>query len=451
MFAPISYQRWQQPKVHPFASLPSLLGEMFRGLASGSIDQTMIASQLVAHASLLTQGAADVAWLNGLTAPVSINVFLVAPSGAGKSLVQRVLVTPIHLHLRESARRLVSEQKLREVDEQKRLDDSEQKHPDYFIEDATRSAIIEHLVEWPVAGLFTDEAGQLTRLLTDGAATLAKLSDGAPLRHARVTTGRVELIDRRLTMLLMEQPDVFEGSKVFLGAKKGGIGLINRFCVGLAQEMPNGPAVFNLALPADVRARYEERVRVLLDMSIGLVHAGASRPVLILSGAAQRRLTEVGEQMRSAAKQDARFASASEYVSRHSERVLRLAAVLHVFDQGVTGEVGIDSVEAAHQIDVWSIEAYVALTHVPETLTQVERDAARIEAELKNAAPSTGLAFPLAALRRQSPNIGMTKARFDRALALLAGGGKVWIQLDRRGDLVWLQPSIMSPLFVPRT
>jgi hypothetical protein len=130
MFAPIPNQQWYQPKAHPLGSVPLLLGEMFRGLASSSIDQSIIASQLIAHASLVAQGVADVAWPNGLTAPIGLSVILVAPSGTGKSLVSRLLVTPIHLHLRECARQLKTGQLL----------------PEYFIEDANRPAVIEHLV-----------------------------------------------------------------------------------------------------------------------------------------------------------------------------------------------------------------------------------------------------------------------------------------------------------------
>ena len=164
---------------HPHYRAPvffGLLGVIEQTLGLSGIDPSIVRSMLIAFASLLTQGTADVLWPNGQRLPIGLPVLLVAPSGAGKSVIFTSLIEPI--------RRCLSEV----------LTDEDSPHrPAFFIEDATREAIIHHLRDWPLAGLFTDEAGLLKQLLHSAASTLAKLLDGADLNHARVSTRRIEL------------------------------------------------------------------------------------------------------------------------------------------------------------------------------------------------------------------------------------------------------------------
>ncbi len=423
MPTPILYQsRWApQPPTHPLAAGDSLHSDIFRCLSPSTIDQNIIATQLTASISMLAQGAADVAWPNDLASAVGVSVQLVAASGSGKTVASRTLVEPISLHMREIAR----------------VATNGRPPLDIFIEDVTREATIEHLRVCPVAVLHSDEAGQLKPLLKTAAPTFAKLIDGAPLRNARISTGRVELTNYRFMMSLMEQPDVFRDTKMLLGANNGGVGLMNRFNFGVAQASPVGASVFNLKLSADIQTRYEQRICKLLEATVKLVHDRQPRPKLVLTEEAQGSLIRAGTQMRVAAQQDARFAAASEYVARHSERVLRFAGALHVFEHGPTGEVDIDCVETSRQVDLLSIEAYLQLTHEPPQRSQADLDAERIQHELTQMTYVGQYAFPVSYLRRLSPNLGITKGRFDRALALLGDRRFVTLFIHERQD--WLR------------
>ena len=75
--------------------LPGLLGQIVNELESSGIDPSIVLAESVAFASLLTQGVADVLWPNGSPASVGANVFLVAPSGSGKSVIFNILMGPI--------------------------------------------------------------------------------------------------------------------------------------------------------------------------------------------------------------------------------------------------------------------------------------------------------------------------------------------------------------------
>lgn len=399
-------------------SIPLLTGEIVQFLVLSSIDPAIAVIAVIACVSLVTQGLADIAWPNGMTSPIGISGFLIAPSGAGEALVMRRLTEPIHRFVQKRAQ----------------LGLKEDRRPLFLIEDATREAVILHLIEWAVAGLFTDEAGQIKALLRNGAPTLAKLIDGSPLQHARISRGRAALQNHRFTMLGMARPNVFD-SNILLGSGKGGIGLINRFLVGQASCPPYRSAMPTFGLSPEIFSRYEECVSALLDRTIDIVLTGDARPTLRMDKSALRRFVQIAGEM-TAARSDPDLTGVGEYISRHGERVLRVAGALHVFHHGTAEDVRLESIEAAHQIGLWSIRSYADLANAPPKPTQAEEDAACIENELTRLTRLYGSQFRLSELRRMSLNIGLPKTRFDRALPLLARAGKITLYMQWREDFV---------------
>ena len=392
---------------------------------SGLLDPAIALIPLVAYVSLITQGLANIAWPgpSGLPSPIGVSGLLCAASGAGKSLAMRLLSEPIRAAIEERIREGIANGRL----------------PQFIIEDATREAVIVQLSEWAVAGLFTDETGQFESLLRNGAPTFAKLIDGSPLPHARVSNGgrRIALKDHRFTMLLMGQPIVFEGSSSLLGRSKGGIGLFNRFFTARAAFAPGRTAAPSLELTTATRALWAERVRELTRQTINLTVAGEARPTLHLNAAAKSHFDAVKDEA-AGLRTDPRLAMADEYISRHPERALRFAGALHVLRHGPTGEVQAETVEAAHQIGLWSIESYAGLIYEPPKPNQSEIDAAHLEQALLRVAYSTGPSLKLSDLRRSCQNVGLTRARFERALTVLAGSGKVTVGLNGREDRLYV-------------
>ena len=141
------------------------------------------------------------------------------------------------------------------------------KHPIFFLEDATRESIVKSLHEWPIAGLFTDEAGQLKGLFKDSP-TLVKLLDGSTLRNARISTGRVELVGCRFCTLLMEQPDVFSETKVQMGVGKGGVGFMNRNFSAQTSGVVDSGSLHQVGLSNSVKQAYGKKIQELLDLSL---------------------------------------------------------------------------------------------------------------------------------------------------------------------------------------
>lgn len=401
--------------------LPGLAGEIVRAIVMIGIDPAIALMAVLACVSLLTQGIANVAWPNGMVIPVGFNGLLVAPSNWGKSVVLRILTSWIQPYLAERVRAgLQSTRK-----------------PLFFIEDTTREAAIQHLNSWPVAALLTAEAGLLKVFLRNGAPTLAKLLDGEPLHHARISSGRVELFGHRLTLLAMLQPNVFEDMRTLFGMSSGYVGIPNRMHFGKAYTPPNLSSLSNLALPTALKARYEPRGILLLDQTIDLVVKNGTRRTVPVDVSGERRLVEIVDEWKSV-RHEPELSMDDEYKLRHGERVRRLGASLHVFNNGATGEVGLESVEAAHQIGLWSTETHTALAYVRPKLTKSQEDASRLYDALIRLASKFGPLHKLSELRRTCANIGFTHSRFNNALPVLAGIGKITIFMQGRVDMVYV-------------
>ena len=384
------------------AFYPGLPGEIMSRLVNSGIPAQLVGTVLIAIISLLTQGVADMVWPNGLRTPIGVSGAVIAPSGFGKSLILKILIGTIEQVLR-------------------RLVQMDERIADFLVENATRAAIVESLANFPVAGLLTDETEQVQDLLRH-TGTLIKLQDGSTLRNARISSGRVTLYAPRLVMLLMMQPSIFDATKHLLGVKNGGPGLGNRFffapCIGLIA----GGDRHQIGLSDAIKSALEEKVVFLLGETVKQVQQpDKGRPAICLGKAATQFTKEMETDVRRNSAPGARLSFISEYLARHVERVVRLAGTMHVFEHGAGGEVSIDTIQRAAEFGQWYAEAFAQLNYEPPSLTQAATDAIRLEAAAHDIFARTGLyQFRQSEMRAGSLNLGLTPARFTRALAALA-------------------------------
>ena len=425
---PLSSARWTRPS--PTDNLPGLLGRMSRELTAGRLDPAIVATQLPAFASLLTQAIADTSWPNDQRASIGFSAFLKVPSSGGKSLGFKLLREPVaravRAWTRENAEKNIT--------------------PAFFAEDATREALILQLIDWKSAALFSDDAGLCKQLVKQAAPTLAKLNDGDDLHHSRVKDGRVALTGHRFCMLLTEQPGIDGVGHQLLAGSNAGVGLVNRIFVAEALSAQMGAALHFVHFSAEVRDAYEARVKALLEQSIAQLISAAERPVLRLSRDAAEFLIESGDELRNRFCGHPRWQALSPYVARHAERILRLAGVIQVFEYGTDGEIQLHVLQAADTVGRWSVEQFERMTDAPPPPSQAENDATRLADALHQHCVATGCWFyELATIRRQAINIGLTKARFDQALAELCGRGGASVSFQGTKGLLCVRPPMSLP------
>ena len=407
---------------YPIDRFLGLLGMVAHDLsASGGVSPEIVGTELISFASSLTQGIADTTWPNGQPISIGANGLVVSPSGSGKSLVYKILAQPIEQYLATDHRA------------------RERCH--LLLEDATREAIVQDLHEWPVAALFTDEAGMLKSLQRD-APTLVKLLDGSPLRSARISRGRVALKGQRFCMLLMEQPEIFEETKRLLGGSKGGVGLVNRIFVTASTDFRARNSPHSVRLSASVTQAYGMRARERLDALFEHVALGNPvRPTVKLSVEASRCLVDLEHEARKKCTPDSPWFFISEYILRHAERVLRLAGVFHVFEYGPEGEISLDTLQRAESFGNWYVESFAQIFYEPPKQTQAEVDADELENSFFEACRLTGCSvFRQSVMRTQALNLGLTPTRFTRALAVLCQQGRARMVLHR--NVPWIELNI---------
>jgi energy-coupling factor transporter ATP-binding protein EcfA2 len=399
--------------------LPNLFSAMLDCLGRFGLCPAVVWLQLSAIASLLTQGIADVLWPNRRRAPLGVSGLVVGPSGCGKSVIYQLLMEAIEESIAAATAKPSSVTSI-------------------LIEDATLPAVIAHLKDSQYGALFSDEAGGLVHL-QGASASLAKLIDGTPVRTSRVTSDAIRLVGHRFIMLQALQPQRFEASRLFT-TRPGHVGLINRFMVAVAA--PTLGSVHHFALPESLARRHRLRTRELLDATFQNACAKpAHLPTLELSGDARRFFDHVASETRREGSDPASpLATHAEYITRHAERILRLAGAIHLYDhglQGLTRAIAIETIQLADQIGVWSIQAFQHLAYRP---TQAEKDALAIEQVLRHHHAMTGTPYvKLSDLRRHAANMGVTKRRIDLALPELVNAGRGYIVPAGKTDYVHLR------------
>ena len=187
-----------------------------------------------------------------------------------------------------------------------------------------------------------------------------------------------------------------------------------------------------------VKQAYGKKIQELLDLAINHVQQGIDRPALHLSTEAARYLISLEDEVRSNRVPGSPFFFISEYVSRHIERVLRLAGVLHVFEYGASGEISVDTIQRAATLGSWYVDSYAQMIYEPPKQTQADVDAIALEQAMRHIFYTTGSSFFLKSrLHTSSVNLGFTPNRFTRALAILGGQHKVRVFMH--GKTSWVE------------
>lgn len=462
----------RNPQRYPQASavLPGILGEAQLAMVRYGADPAIVTGNICAVASLLGQGLVDVAWPNGQVIPAGCSGIVVAPSGAGKSMISSLVLGPVYRAL--EPHRLAAEHAMAEAEAQLAALDPTRRGgktkkgprvsiPNLLVEDVSESGLVYQLASWPVAGLFSDELGQFTDLMKKQASKLAKLTDGSVYSRSRGISNRIDLRKHRFMLFLQGQPQVFASQQNFLGAKGGGIGLVNRFLLFRSRATHDTACNFGITLPENIRSTYSERVTQMVDLIVTAVKEGQDRPILHLSPEAAIRLESAQHMVKYNLGMDFKLLYMSEYANRHAERIIRLAAALHAFVFGQSGEISGETLAAAEAVGRVALADYQELAYIPPKLTKAENNARRAASALLNYFPwhHQPEVIDLSYLMSNALNFGMSRSQLDGALQFLAREGFVRTQghgrrkmlgvhLPALRDWYWAQTSSAAPSMI---
>jgi putative DNA primase/helicase len=308
--------------------------------------------------------------------------------------------------------------------------------------------------EWPSAGVLSNEAGivlgspglskdNLTRSLAlfnklwDGGEYLSDRADGERCRH--VTGARV-------TLGLMTQEETL---KQFIARGMGlvrGTGFLSRFLIAHPDSRmgtrpysppPNGTP----ALQA-----FHDRVTKILDMPVPIGPTGGLEPVVLdLSPDAKNAWIRYHDEIEAELSSAGRYSDVPDVASKSAENAVRIAALLHLFQFGVTGEISFEDFDGASRIARWHLDEslrYLCGLTFPKAMS----DAGRLEAwlvEELNRTSATSVAHTR--VLQYGPSSIRNKAAILSAVQVLEDLGRAkFITIDQTKHIA-VNPALLSP------
>ncbi len=364
------------PPAFPIEALGDILGDAAGAIAAqAQCSPSLVAQSVLSAAALAVQGHYDAADAYGQAHPCSLMFMTLGVSGERKSTADRYAVRAFQCHADEAGegyKRLYAEWKdtcaakqaarknaqgpkpkktwqdiekaLSEIGE----DPPPPLHPKRVVAEPNTEGLLKFMqsshgsMAW-----FNNEAGQSiggTAFADDNklklGATLSKFWDGDPLDQVRSGDGLKELVDRRLSVHLMVQPQVaypFLADPVLREQ-----GLFSRFLV-CKPDSRIGQRLFK-EKAADFEQRlapYEKRLEELLKREAPHKKRANELNPKLLPWSSDARLLwiEFHDDIEASMAAGGALAERSGFGAKLAENVYRIATVLQVFNDEAAGEI----------------------------------------------------------------------------------------------------------------
>jgi putative DNA primase/helicase len=236
--------------------------------------------------------------------------------------------------------------------------------PSLLYGDTTPEALAWYLANiWPSSGVLSSEAGIVfgghamgRDSITPNLALLNSLWDGRGHKVHRRSADPFNVAGVRLTMGLAVQPQTvrtfFENSK---GLARGS-GFAARFLIAWPSSM-QGTRPFRSAPESWPHlSAFHRRIIALLDQGLNINERGELElPVLGLSPEAKDAWVYYHDEIESELRPGGDMEETRDVASKAPDGAVRLAALFHIFEHGVEGEISAAHMRAASRIATWHL------------------------------------------------------------------------------------------------
>jgi hypothetical protein len=173
---------------------------------------------------------------------------------------------------------------------------------------------------------------------------------------------------------------------------------------------------------------------------------GLLLPTLDLDPMAKAHWVEIYDAVEAQLSSGGNFAPVRDVASKAADNVARLAGVLHLFESGPGGVIGLRSMQAAARIVLWHLYAARGL-FAPFTLSREAANAATLDRWLIDRCRMEGVdGFSTRAVLNGGPNGTRKREDFDTAIEVLVRHGRVRLVEDGRR-----RPLVVNPMLVDGT
>ncbi|WP_024972851.1 DUF3987 domain-containing protein [Ralstonia pickettii] len=363
-----------------------------------------VSGPTIQHAiNAYANAVAEIVSGHGRKGPLGLNTMVSGVSGCGKTEAKNAAFAEMFAFQREC---------LANADGDDRIET-------HVLNNATMSATIKALAQYPIANEIDDEfSSSQTGSMTRNANIRNQLYDGQTFSVDRTTSGRYILHDPRFTSLVLTQPHV----RVLFDEKHGKrlrtMGLATRTQFS---EYSGEPCALHM-VRLDT-AQWDSTCKWLLYTWLRIYSNNEKRREVKFSASAMRAISSIREQYLQRGRQQGDLSLFPEHVARQPENICRIAAGTHVFED-LSGDISADTVEQAAMIGLYYTDQYVRRFMPKPTMPAAELYAQTLHPRLAALVKATRQReFELRGLVDTAPNIGLTPSQAKRAFDFLCSSG----------------------------
>lgn len=468
----------------PVEALPELIREAVQEVQDYTQAPTvLVAASALTAASIAVQGLADVEINRMMRRPISLFLLTIAESGERKTTCDGYFTKPLREFVQEAGKkaepalkdyraRMAAWEAKREgllkaiqkagrdgtgldlsPDEQALIELEFQKPekppvPQLLYSDATTEALAYSLTHsWPSAGLVSSEAGAVfgghsmsTDTVVRNLALLNQLWDGADFSVDRRTKESFHVRNVRLTIGLQVQPAVMHKFMDGHGAVSRGQGFLARCLLSCPKSTQGTRITKDPPSRTPGLDAFCQRLRNLLEVPLPRnEEKELEPPALYLAPKARECWKDYANRTERRLLDD--LQGLRDVGSKAAENAARLAAVMHMFEQGDARDIGEEYIErAAHIVDWYLLEAR---RFFEESTGAIDlSDAARLKRWLREYCTTHKTDHVTC---RNARNYGPIKdgKRFFAATNQLEENGDAWVQKDGRRHLLRINPTLL--------
>jgi putative DNA primase/helicase len=477
----------QEADPYPLAELPGLIGEAVREVIDFvQCPVALGACSALAVVSVLCQGHVDVRRAPKLEGPTSLFLLAVADSGERKTSVDGYFSGPVKnwdAEQVEAAKPKLnkhgSEATIREAkksglvaaltdarkkdnpteDLELQLMKLESEKPEepkvarLLFSDATPEALAYSLAHcWPVGGILSSEAGIVFgghAMGKDSAmrnmSVLNSLWDADTITIDRRTSPSYTVSGVRLTMSLAVQSETV---RCFLDGSKGlarGIGFLARFLIAWPESTQGNRMFKDPPEQWPELAKFHRRLGELLDHELTFDDKGNLSPVMLeLSEEAKNTWRAFHDEVEAELRPGGDMAEAKDVASKAADNAVRLAALFHMFENGIEGAIQEEHMMAGAIVSGWHL--YEARRFMSEIAVDANTfNALKLDTWLVGYCKQHRISeVSRKEIQQKGPNCTRKKVNLDAALGEIVEAGRAREVIAGRQKMVEINPSLLE-------
>jgi putative DNA primase/helicase len=235
--------------------------------------------------------------------------------------------------------------------------------PTLFYEDVTPEALAQEIAAgWPSAALWSDEGALVvgSHGMSDDSGYFGLINrfwDGNSFERFRAAAKSFTVNGRRLTCSLMMQHVVLCQLLGAAGGVARGVGFLARFLPAWPHSTM-GTRLYQAAdLDTAALANWDARIKELLSLPLPADERTMTLnpPTIFLSHGARNHFIAFHDDAERELGRTGQFGEVADFAAKAAENAARLAAVFWALEQGPSGEINAETMEAAAAVEAWHL------------------------------------------------------------------------------------------------